>query len=825
MAELLAPAGSFESLCAAVCAGADAVYIGGSRFGARAYADNPSEDLLLEGINYCHLHGKKLYLTVNTLLKERELEEQLGPWLLPYYENGLDAVIVQDLGVVRFIQEHYPDLEIHASTQMTITGPDGAAMMKSLGIPRVVPARELSLAEVREIIQKTGIEVETFIHGAMCYSYSGQCLFSSLLGGRSGNRGRCAQPCRLPYRRLDTKKETSGCLLSMKDMCTLDLIPDLIDTGIASLKIEGRMKRPEYTAGVVSIYRKYLDLYAKKGRKGYRVEEEDRRILMDLYNRGGFSDGYYHRHNGAEMMAMDRPNHLGTQACRITGSGKGRIYAKALEDLHPKDVLELRPGREITLTQSVRSGRQFELAASVPGLKNGQIICRTKNETLLQELAQKYIHTKCKEKIKGDLKILSDGCAILKLECRNALVEVSGCIGETAQSNPTTVSSIEKQMRRMGNTPFEFASLQISAADGLFVPVSRLNELRRKGAARLEERLLALAGHGRKREEIQADVYEDGSRSDLQRADCESDNDLSAQADPCENRKHRLSQTGEQHVTVLVTESAQLEALFAYAKESKDWVCEKLASVYLDAQFLDDPNGCAQYAQRIQAFGWQCFLSFPPVFRRKELELFGKADIRSVLRRMDGFLLHTADEAAWIQRFLTDEGMQAVLVGDDTLYAYNNRAAAFWNRQGIRRRTLPAELNVHELADLPMQDAELIVYGYQPLMQSAQCVVKNTSGCDQSSRTVRIQDRKGAVFFVRSRCLFCCSTVYNSVPLELGGCMQEIGRLSPAFLRLSFTVETYEETLQVLQRYAKASVPGKAVQFSGTRGHFKRGVE
>ena len=271
--EILAPAGSFESMKAAVAAGADAVYIGGSRFGARAYADNPGEDMLLEAIDYAHLHGCRLYLTVNTLVKEKELEG-LYEYLEPYYRQGLDAAIVQDMGVFSYIKEKFPDLPVHASTQMTITGPQGAGLMMGLGASRIVTARELSLQEIRKIYEQTGAEIESFVHGALCYCYSGQCLFSSLIGGRSGNRGRCAQTCRLPFevkrdgKTLNNKEERY--VLSLKDLCTLDILPELVEAGIYSMKIEGRMKSPRYTAGVVSIYRKYVDLYLEKGRKGYR---------------------------------------------------------------------------------------------------------------------------------------------------------------------------------------------------------------------------------------------------------------------------------------------------------------------------------------------------------------------------------------------------------------------------------------------------------------------------------------------------------------------------------------------------------------------------
>ena len=310
--ELLAPAGSLESLKAAVQAGADAVYMGGTRFGARAYAENPGGEALLEAIDYAHLYGAKLYLTVNTLLKDAELEQELYEYLRPCYERGVDAVLVQDMGVLAAIREWFPDLPVHASTQMNLCGPGSVRLLEEAGVSRAVLARELSLAEIARIHQETGMELETFVHGALCYCYSGQCLFSSILGGRSGNRGRCAQPCRLSYDALDHGNPVSGKtgkpLLSPKDICTLDLIPRIAEAGVYSLKIEGRMKRPEYAAGVVRIYRKYIDCYLKDGKEKYRVDEADRRELLLLFNRDGFSGGYYEQHNGKNMMALsDRP--------------------------------------------------------------------------------------------------------------------------------------------------------------------------------------------------------------------------------------------------------------------------------------------------------------------------------------------------------------------------------------------------------------------------------------------------------------------------------------------------------------------------------------
>ncbi|WP_343248974.1 U32 family peptidase [Diplocloster hominis] len=427
--ELLAPAGSYDSFRAAVQAGADAVYMGGSRFGARAYADNPQEDSLLQALREAHLRGKKIYLTVNTLLKERELETELYEYLLPYYEEGLDAVIVQDVGVLSFVRKYFPDLPVHASTQMTITGPLGAGFLEKEGVSRVVPARELTLVEIRRIREQTGLEIETFIHGALCYCYSGQCLLSSILGGRSGNRGRCAQPCRLPYEWKGRGKQavpaSASHLLSMKDLCTIDLLPDILEAGVTSLKIEGRMKQPEYVAGVVRIYRKYLDLYLEQGRRNYRVSEKDRRELECLFSREGFTKGYYLQHNGRKMLSLNN------------GGG------------------EIRMG------------------------------------DLMETLRRDYVGNQSKEKINGMLILSKDNHAKLCVSTRNASVTVTGARAEQAKQRPVQKEQVEKQLRKTGNTPFVFGQLQIEMEEGLFFPLQAVNEIRRNALEALERELLA----------------------------------------------------------------------------------------------------------------------------------------------------------------------------------------------------------------------------------------------------------------------------------------------------------------------------------------------
>ncbi len=434
--EILAPAGSYESMKAAVAAGADAVYIGGSRFGARAYADNPGEDALLEAIDYAHLHGCRLYLTVNTLVKDRELSE-LPSYLAPYYERGLDAAIVQDMGVFSLIRAYFPDLPIHASTQMTVTGSFGAALIGRMGASRIVPARELSLEEIRRMYEETGAELECFVHGALCYSYSGQCLFSSLIGGRSGNRGRCAQTCRLPFevKRAGNalNKKDERYVLSLKDLCTLDILPDILEAGVYSLKIEGRMKSPRYTAGVVSIYRKYVDQYLALGRAGYRVEEADRRALLDLFDRGGQTEGYYRRHNGRDMA-----------------------------------VLKEKPA------------------------------FREENRALYAWLDETFVEKEVKEPVFGACAVRAGSPISLTLSRRDRLsggqeraVTVYGGAAQEAKSQPATKESILRSLQKTGNTPFEFADLKVELEGNAFVPVRELNELRRAAFEALLQELLS----------------------------------------------------------------------------------------------------------------------------------------------------------------------------------------------------------------------------------------------------------------------------------------------------------------------------------------------
>lgn len=348
--ELLAPAGNIETFYGAINAGADAIYLGGDKYGARAYADNFGTEELVSCIRYAHLFGRKVYMTVNTLMTQEELNE-LCAYMAPFYEAGLDAVIVQDFGAFMTMKEAFPDMELHASTQMTITGACGTALLKEMGATRIVPAREMSLDEIKQMKAETGLEIETFIHGAMCYCYSGQCLFSSVLGGRSGNRGRCAQPCRLPYRVTTKEGQTGECYpLSLKDMCTIEHIGELMDAGIDSFKIEGRMKKPEYAAGVTSIYRKYIDRKLRNPEKPLTFDAVDLENLSKLYIRSERQDGYYYKRNGADMVTLDSPAYSGSDEALL--DTVRRLYLTGTKKKKVSVIATFLKGEKASITMS-----------------------------------------------------------------------------------------------------------------------------------------------------------------------------------------------------------------------------------------------------------------------------------------------------------------------------------------------------------------------------------------------------------------------------------------------------------------------------------------
>lgn len=799
--EILAPAGSMECLKAAITAGADAVYTGGALFGARAYAHNLTEEELLEAIDYVHLHGRRLYLTVNTLIKDREMEKQMYDYLLPYYRQGLDAVIVQDIGLFRFIRKHFPDLPVHASTQMTLTGVDGAKFLEKEGAQRIVTSRELSMAEVKKIADETELEIESFVHGALCYCYSGQCLFSSFIGGRSGNRGQCAQPCRLLYRTPEAKRPQY--LLSLKDICTLELIPEMIESGIYSFKIEGRMKKPEYAAAVAFQYRKYADLYLKYyeecpaeedpaayAMKKYRVREEDRQMLLDLYNRGGFHTGYYHTQNGREMISLNRPNHAGVPAVKVLAKKGRNVTAKALTDLYPQDIIELpmRKGREkadnYTCKDAIRKGMnvQIPVFADTP-FKRDEIWMRTRNSTLIDTLREEFVNGKIKERICGTFRLYPQEKATLMVKCRDAEITVAGEKAQEALSQPMSRERIEKQLRKTGNTEFEFSFLKIEIGEKVFLPMQSLNELRREALETLEKVL------------------------------CEKYRRSGEVKDP-EEDKTELSMEEEvlSGWTASVRTAEQMEVILEE---------EAIGRIYVDCTMFPriwEKDSYVEWITKVHAAGKEIYLVMPYIFRERTRKQYEAAYNRIFGAGWDGILIANYESFA----FLKEHGYTGRIMTDYNLYEFNQESRKFWKEKGVFEFTAPVELTERELQDLRVKDGEVIVYGYLPMMISAGCIQKTTRGCLKKSGQTTITDRYRNPFVVKNECDYCYNILYNYVPLYLGDRMEEVYQIGPGRIRLMFTTERQQEVRQILSAYFE----GKELpEGTYTRGHWKRGIK
>lgn len=796
--EVLAPAGSMESFRAAVNAGADAVYAGGNMFGARAYAGNFDGEQLKEALDIAHIHGRKLYLTVNTLLKNNELKEQLYDFLAPAYENGLDAVIVQDLGVFRFVKEQFPKLDIHASTQMTTNGAYGARLLEQMGASRVVTSRELSLAEIRHIYEQTDIEIESFVHGALCYCYSGQCLLSSVIGGRSGNRGRCAQPCRLAYTAFDEDKHMLGRkdkhLLSPKDICTLEILPDIIDAGVYSLKIEGRMKNPEYTAGVVSIYRKYVDLYEKAGRQRYRVEEQDIRDLMDLYNRGNFSRGYYMMQNGPEMMCMDRANHQGVEAIRVTECKKGKMTVSAVNNLYPQDVVEVSPDFTWTNGTARRKGEKFSV--NVPSnlhVDKNAVFYRIKNNALINRIQENFIKKNAKRNVKiyGTF-ALGQPCRV-GICCDGVSCEIKGNITEAAKNSPVTSDQITKQLSKMGNTEFCVRYADIAVEDNLFVPVQELNELRRSLVAELTKKLVV-------RRETE-DVNVAGKNRNA--------------ADAQKNTK--ISQKQEMKLSVTVYDSAILKTVLAEPLVSRIYY-EMSATKCCDLQNI---------AAQIHESGREAYLVLPCIFRKRAEDFFNRNLSLIQNAGFDGYLIKNLEEVG----YLDDKHFVGKRVLDYNVYQFNDYAEDFFKDFKISGYTVPLELNRREIQEINNSNREMIVYGVLPVMVSAQCTMKNLNGCvmhtNQENSRLYLKDRVGKYMPVVNFCTWCYNIIYNSSVLNLLDRVEEIKNAGISRVRLDLQFAGAEEAERIIRDAADTIYHHKESDMKGdfTRGHFLRGVE
>lgn len=763
--EILAPGGSKEAIYAAIYSGADAVYTGTDRFSARAFADNPTVEELCGILDFAHLHDKKIYLTVNTLLTEEELEGSLYALLAPLYEAGLDAVIVQDPGVMDFIGQNFPGLAIHASTQMTIVSGAGADQWKPYGVTRVVPARELTIGEIAQMRKKTDLELEVFVHGALCYCYSGQCQMSQVIGGRSGNRGMCAQPCRLRY---TVNGKDGGYILSPRDLCTLGRVGELIEAGVDSFKIEGRMKKPAYAAFTSHLYRLYADAYLAGVTKSDAEVARDVRRLADIYNRGGFSAGYLFEPSKNNMIDTSRNGHYGVCVGEVVNVTPREVEYRLTERTHAQDVLEFRDKKghavyEYTLKEGVDAPARVTARyqkGSAP--RAGQKVYRMRNNQLLQQISDIIDDGKKNGKIKVRA-VFTAECGrpvTLTLFYRDFRCEVAGARAERAEGRPVEAEDIKKRLDKTGGSEFVFERLEVHVPDGIFIPLGSIASLRREGLERL-------------RASICGGFHRTAGKPVEERVD-----------EPIGQAHSHSAFT-----MIRVADIKQLRAARACAHVTAD-----RAAFHLK---LDEfaPDTWEQLSRETGDLPY--YISLPAVLREKNTERFlawwGQCGQELAAGNLAGVIVHSMDAFPVLSRMPGMMGRE-ILAGEG-LYLWNRRTARVYRDFGISGRLYTA-------------------YGRTRVMMTEGCVKRELGGCrlaewDKSRNTIATP--KNDEFVVVNYCHYCYNEIYENEPswhnkperLMLGGRLMPENHLPPdnGIPEIAFSLEDGSGVRKVLDQW------------------------
>lgn len=802
--ELLSPAGSMESVKAAVNNGCNAVYLGGQQFSARQYASNFDIEELEAAMDYCHLRNVKVYVTVNTIYKDKEMKDLLK-FVAKLYEIGADALIVQDIGAADLIHKNFPNFKLHASTQLTSNNLADVKALADKGFCKVVLSRELNLEEIKAITANTDIEIETFIHGALCVSYSGQCIMSSMLGGRSGNRGRCAQTCRLPYSLYnDYTKVEEGHLLCLKDIETITILPKLIEAGISSFKIEGRMKNPEYVSGVTKIYRKYIDMYFVNP-ETYRVDEKDMKVLLQLFNRGGFTEGYYNNHSGSEMMSIERPKSWGVKVGFIDSYDKkyGRASIRTREPLMPGDGIEVwtqkEPHTGTNINKASRPGETISVMVKGDVNKNDAVY-KTHDKALYDDLKKSYQKDERTKEIFGKFTMFIGKPMELTLwDNEGNKVSATGDEVQQAQNQPLSKDKIETQLMKTGGTAFEMTSLEIVGDDNVYMGMSQLNQLRRDAVLALEEAIVASAKH--KNAEVTVKAFENDEQF-----------------------------VYDKKMNVLVTDILQFKAAIA-----NDGI--NILYFELGDDFEESYKECIEECHEV---GIKLFAAVPRVYRQYSKKIYGSFLEKLKNSNIDGFLVRSLGQ---LEEFKVTEKPVNVDFG---LNIFNSADVAFWKEAGAAEICISPELNLAEINSMADKNCEMLGYGYLPLMTTHQCPVGAFAGnkkegmfCElkNSSGNYYLKDRKGETFPLFTDCKQCVCTVLNGKPLFTLKFFDEILASPTGSMRLMFTKETASETDRIIKAYKDClkdwvnpsmratRLITEMTEKGSTKGHYFRGIE
>lgn len=776
--ELLAPAGSIESLYAAVINGANAVYLGGSKFSARAYASNFDNEKMEEAVDYAHSYGVRIYVTINTLMKENEINEAVE-YAKFLYKIGVDAILVQDTGLFKMLKESIEDIELHASTQLTVHNGEGAKFFKDAGFHRIVLSRELSLKEIEYISKELNIETEIFVHGALCVSYSGQCLMSSMIGGRSGNRGRCAQACRLPYtlEAQDSKEIHKGYLLSPKDISGYDILKDLLKTGTSSLKIEGRMKRPEYVAGVVSEYRNAID--SIKSNKPVAYERGDK-TLLKLFNREGFSNAFFYKNTGKDMMAYNMPKNSGI---KIGSVMKNEV--KLIEPLSKGDGIRYGTDKGFTVSKILVNNTEVTHAEAGDNVKifpkqyrNGDVLYKTSdtelNSSLKETFSEKY---KRKIYLNADVIFKVGSPIIIKTEYNGKHYSAEGQVVETAINRPLSMEKVNDNILKAVDNPFKFSKINYECFEDGFLPVSAINEVRRE----ILEEIGAYEVKKYKRTIKKPQLAEKTAK-----------------------------EKSSEETYYIVSSKEQLKALIDNNIENiivDLWSHDLDAITSADVKKINDRN---------------IYLKVPNII---------KQEFNSICRTIDEMLplikgIYTAN-VGMINKY---EG-KTELIGDYKLNIMNSKALEFYSDY-YNIPILSEELTRKEIKDICKKvscDIGYTIYGRTELMINEYCVVGSIAGGKSSDKQCNracerdkyiLIDRMNEKFPVKTD-KFCRARIYNSVPLNLIREKEELESFGINKFFIEFTNENYSDCENIIN-WVRNDIE---VNADYTKGHYKRGVE
>lgn len=752
MIELLSPVGNFECLKAAVQNGADSIYLGADTFSARAFASNFSLPDLEKAIQYAKLRGVKTHLTLNTLITDDEIDDAIMV-AKKAYEFGIDAIIVQDLGLATLLIKNFPDLPIHASTQMTVHNLNGALELQDLGFKRIVLSRELSINEIAHICKNTSVEIETFIHGALCISYSGQCLFSSMLGGRSGNRGKCAGPCRLPFELLENNTSIdSGYLLSTKDLCGLDYIPELINAGVTSFKIEGRMKSPFYVATVTKIYRKYIDLALSDN--DYIISPEDRKILLQVFNRGMSSSGHLSNEGNRNLVFKEKPNNMGLFLGKIQkyNSKKGYITIKLNEPIEIGDTISLEQETgSYTISElmdmnhnnitSTKIGQTVIIGRMKGNIKLGSKIYKMSSKQLNLLAHKSYSQENKKILLNCHINIHKDSPISISVTSANNLElykdlnlkYTSDVIPITAKNRPIDKDSIISKISKTNTTPYTFQNISIDLDDNLFIPkISSLNDLRRNILSMVEQYILNVIKRG------------------------------------------TLNTTFSTHISSMLQHSSppKISLLLNILNDKFDYSnLNQVDSLYIPLKYFCNKKFDKIFKDLSNKFN--LYIYMPTIVKSNYSNLLS-FNLESTLTNFDikGFVISNICNIKFLENLLKPIDTDLDIIANYTFNIYNSNTINEFKKLGVSRYTISPELNRNMITNLcsdGILPSELIVYGKTPLINMNYCPLGETDKCYPtctqkclSDNSYFLKDRLNMKFTIIPDNIQTVTTIFNS---------------------------------------------------------------